>query len=154
VNSAPYIVLGYEYWHSHFNDDPSAVGRTVRVNKHPFTIIGVAAPDFHGTLMFFHPDFYVPLVNQEQVEGRNDLNLRNNRGIFMVMGHLKTGITPARAIADLNAIGADLEKTYPNDDSQMSFSLARPGLYGDLLGPPVQTFLIGLAVLAALILLA
>jgi predicted permease len=54
----------------------------------------------------------------------------------------------------LNAIGADLEKTYPNDESQMTFVLARPGLYGDLLGPPVQAFLIGLSVLAALILLA
>jgi len=154
TNSAPYIVLGYAYWHTHFHDDPGVVGRPVHVNKYPFTILGVAPPDFHGTLMFGHPDFYVPMVNQEQVEGKNDLNLRNKRWIFTVMGHLKTGITPAQAIVDLNAIGAELEKTYPNDDSQMNFALASPGLYGDLLGSPVQAFLTGLALLAALILLA
>ena len=41
-NSAPYIVLSYAYWHSHFHDDRGVVGRIVQVNKHPFTIVGVA----------------------------------------------------------------------------------------------------------------
>ena len=43
-NSAPYIVLTYDYWHAHFQDDRSVIGRVVQVNKHPFTIIGVAPP--------------------------------------------------------------------------------------------------------------
>jgi predicted permease len=153
-NSAPYIVLGYAYWHTHFQDDPGVVGRVVQVNKHPFTILGVAPPEFHGTLMFFHPDFYVPMVNQEQVEGTNDLNTRGKHWIFMVMGHLKAGVTPAQAIADLNSIGSDLEKKYPKDDGQMTFWLARPGLYGDYLGPVIQGFLTGLMLLSGLILLA
>jgi len=154
ANSVPYIVLSYVHWHNHFHDDLGIVGRTVLVNKHPFTVLGVTPPDFHGTLMFAHPDFYIPMANQEQVEGKNKLNLRREHWLFTVMGHLKTGITPAQAIADLNAIGADLQKTYPNDNSPMNFALARPGLYGDLLGPPVRAFLIGLALLAVLILLA
>src|SRR5215470_18363463 len=62
-NSAPYIVLSYSYWHTHFQDDRTVVGRNVRLNKHPFTIIGVAPPEFHGTVVFFAPDFFVPLVN-------------------------------------------------------------------------------------------
>ena len=66
-NSAPYIVLTYAYWHTHFQDDRGVVGRTVQVNKHPFTILGVAPPEFHGTLVFFTPDFFVPIVNQEQL---------------------------------------------------------------------------------------
>src|SRR5262249_32969078 len=74
--------------------------------------------------------------------------------IFMVMGHLKPGVTTSQAIADLNSIGAFLEKTYPKDDGQMTFALARPGLYGDFLGPVVQAFLIGLMLLAGLVLLA
>ena len=36
-NSAPYLVMSYDYWHSHFQDDRTVVGRVVRVNKHPFT---------------------------------------------------------------------------------------------------------------------
>ncbi len=46
----------------------------------------------------------------------------------MVLGHLKPGVTPAQAVADLNSIGAYLEKTYPKDDGNMTFTLARPGL--------------------------
>ncbi|HMF94204.1 MAG TPA: ABC transporter permease [Vicinamibacterales bacterium] len=153
-NSVPYIVLGHAYWHTRFQDDPTVVGRVVRLNKHPYTIVGVAPPGFHGTLMFFNPDLFVPLLNEEQLEGNTDLHKRGTHWIFMVMGHLKPGVTTAQAIADLSSIGAYLEKTYPKDDGQMTFALARPGLYGDFLGPVVQAFLIGLMLLAALILLA
>ena len=153
-NSAPYIVLSYAYWHTHFQDDRGVVGRVVQVNKHPFTILGVAPAGFNGTLVFFNPGFFVPLVNQEQVEGVNDLNARSHRFIFMTMGHLKPGVTPAQATADLNAIGSYLEKTYPKDDDQRNFALARPSLYGDYLGKPVRAFMTGLMLLSALILLA
>ncbi len=56
-NSAPYLVISYAYWHSHIQDDHRAVGRVVQVNKHPFTILGVAPPDFRWTLLFFSPEF-------------------------------------------------------------------------------------------------
>jgi predicted permease len=153
-NSAPYIVLTYAYWHSHFQDDRGVVGRVVQLNKHPFTIVGVAPPEFRGTLLIVNPDFWVPLVNQEQVEGANVLEVRSSRGILMVLGHLKVGVTPAQAVADLNSIGSELEKSYPKDDAQMTFSLTRPGLAGDWLGTPMRAFLTGLMLLAGLILLA
>jgi predicted permease len=153
-NSAAYIVLSYAFWHTHFQDDRGVVGRVVRVNKQPFTILGVAPPGFNGTLVFFNPGFFVPIVNQEQVEGENDLNERGKRWVFMTLGHLKAGVSPAQAIADLNSIGSYLEKTYPKDDDQRTFTLARPSLYGDYLGKPVREFMTGLMLLAALILLA
>src|SRR5438067_1303998 len=153
-NSATCIVLTCNSWHAHFQDDRSVVGRVVQVNKHPFTIIGVAPPGFNGTLVFFNPGFFVPIVNQEQVEGVNDLDARGNRWVFMTMGHLKTGVTPAQAIADLNSIGSYLEKTYPKDDDKRTFTLSRPSLYGDYMGRPVRAFLTALMLLAGLILLA
>jgi predicted permease len=154
ANSAPYIVLTHSYWHSHFNDDPGVIGRVVQVNKNPFTVVGVAPPQFHGTLVFFSPDFFVPLVNQEQVKGENTLNDRGRHSVFCVLGHLKAGVTPARAVADLNSIGADLEKSYPKNDRDMTFLLAPPGLYGDYLDRPIRAFLTALMLLAGLILLA
>ena len=154
-NSAPYVVLTYAYWQNHFQGDRGVVGRTVLLNKHAFTILGVVPPGFHGTLLFFSPDFFLPIVNQQQMAGVSVLNARRNRaGVFAVMGHLKAGVTPAQAAADLNSIGAYLEKTYPKDDGHVNFGLARPDLYGNFLGPPVRAFVTGLMALAGLILLA
>jgi predicted permease len=153
-NSAPYIVLTHAYWHSHFQDDRGVIGRVVKLNKHPFTIVGVAPPEFHGTLLFFSPDFFVPLVNEEQLEGVSYLNDRGRRQVFQVMGHLKANVTPAQGIADLNSIGAWLEKTYPKDIGQRTFSLGRPGLPGDVFARPARAFVTGLMLLAGLILLA
>jgi predicted permease len=153
-NSAPYLVLSYAYWHSHFQDDRTVVGRVVQINKHPFTVLGVAPPSFQGPLLFFFPDFWAPLVNHEQFTGRNILDVRNEQDFIMALGHMKAGVTPAQAVADLNRVGAWLEKTYPKTDAHMTFSLARPSLVGDMLGPAVQGFLLGLMLLAGLILLA
>jgi len=160
-NSAPYIVLTHAYWHAHFHDDPGVVGRVVQVNKNPFTIVGVAPPEFHGTLVFFFPDFFVPIVNEGQLsgtaaglEGKNNLNDRGKRWVFSVMGHLKAGVTREQAIDDLNSIGGDLEKSYPKEDNDLTFTLAPPSLYGDRLGAPMRAFLTGLMLLAGLILLA
>jgi predicted permease len=153
-DSVPYIVLSYAYWHSHFHDDRGAVGRVVQLNQHPFTVLGVAPPDFRGTIVFVSPDFFVPIVNHEQVDGATDLNDRGSRWVFMVVGHLKAGVMTAKATADLNSIGEYLEKTYPKDERQAGFSLGRPNLLGDQFAPSVHAFLGGLMLLAGLILLA
>jgi len=154
VNSAPYIVLSYSYWHSHFHDDRSVVGRVVQLNKYPFTVVGVAPPEFRGTLVFFSPQFFVPLVQQEQANGWSGLDNRSERSLLVIMGHLKPGVTPAQATAELNSIGAYLEKTYPKEHAKVSYSLGTPNLLGDQFDRPFQAFLAGLLLLTALILLA
>lgn len=152
-NSAPYIVLTYPYWHSRFQDDRGVVGRVVRLNQHPFTIIGVTPPGFQGTLLFVSPDFFMPIVNQEQVDAGFDLNARgNDQGVFEVLGHLKAGVTLTQAVADVNAVGAYLAKTYPKEFSHKSSTLSRQGLTS--FGGPVRAFVAGLMLLAGLILLA
>jgi predicted permease len=152
-NSAPYLVLSYAYWHSRFQDDPGVLGRTVRLDKHPFTIIGVAPPEFRGTVLFISPDFFMPIVNQEQINGENLLDARGNTHVvFETFGHLKPGVTPAQAAADLEAVGAYLEKTYPKEFAQKSFSLPRTGLSS--FGRAMRAFIAGLMLLAGLILLA
>jgi len=152
-NSAPYLVLSYPYWHSRFQDDRSVLGRVVRLNKHPFTIIGVAPPAFQGTLLFITPDFFVPIVNQEQLVGEFQLSARgNNRGIFEVLGHLRPGVTPAQAVADMDSVAAYIAKTYPHEAGLKSSTLSREGLTS--FGRPVRAFVAGLMLLASLILLA
>jgi predicted permease len=152
-NSAPYIVLSYPYWRARFHGDPGVVGRTVQLNKYPYTIVGVAPPSFRGTELYFTPDFWVPIVDQQQVDGASSLDSRETSSLWIV-GHLKAGVTPAQAIADLNSVAAYLAKTYPKYDEGTKFALARPGLVGDMLGRPVRAFATGLMLLAGLILLA
>jgi predicted permease len=153
-NSAPYLVLSYDYWHSHFHDDRGVVGRVVQFNEHPFTIIGVAPPRFRGTIVFFSPNFWVPIVNHAQTDGATDMNDRGTRWIFMVVGHLKPEVTVAQATADLNSIALYLQKTYPKEERPGGFALGRPNLLGDQFAPGVQAFVAGLMLLSGLILLA
>jgi predicted permease len=153
-NSAPYVVLSYAYWHSHFQDDRTVVGRVVRLNKHPFTILGVAPPGFRGTILFFASDIFVPIVNHEQLTGEKLLNGREIHWMFEMVGHLKPGVTPAQATADLNSVNSFLKKSYPKEEDNATYTLARPGLHGDYLGGPTRAFLTGLMLLSGLILLA
>lgn len=152
-NSAPYVVLSYAYWHSHFHDDKGVVGRTVQINKHPFSIIGVAPPAFRGTELFFAPALWIPIVDTPLIQGNDSLQYRGDHSPW-VIGRLKSGVTPAQASEDLNSIGTWLAKTYPRDDDGIKFSLAKPGLVGDFLGGPARAFMAGLMLLAGLILLA
>ena len=152
-DSAPYIVLSYSYWHSRFQEDRGVLGRVVRLNKHPFTIVGVAPPGFQGTLIFGSPDFFIPIVNQGRVDGESKMNARGNySAIFEVLGHLKAGVTPAQAVADMNAVRASIAKAYPKEFVHQSSILSRAGLTS--FGGPVREFVAGLMLLAGLILLA
>ena len=152
-NSAPYVVLAYAFWHSRFQDDRGVVGRVVQINKHPFTIIGVGPRNFGGTLVFGAVDFFMPLVNDEQAGDGNAMNERaNTRGLFEVFGHLRPGVTVAQAEADVNAIGENLQKTYPKEVSHKKSSLGREGLTS--FAGAVEAFIAGLTLLAGMILLA
>ncbi len=152
-NSAAYVVLSFAYWHSRFQGDRGVLGRIVQIDKHPFTVIGVAPPEFRGTLFFVSPDFFVPIVNQQQVGGGNAFNERGNtQGVFEVFGHLRPGVTLQAAESDVNAIGETLQRTYPKEMGHETTSLGRVGL--TVFGGAIRAFVGGLTLLAFLILLA
>ncbi len=152
-NSAPYLVLSHAYWHGRFQGDPHVVGRTVLLNKHPFTVVGVAPQGFRGTLLFISPDFFMPIVNQQQVDGESLLDDRgSDKGIFEAFGHLKRDVTPEQAVADLEAVGASLEKDYPGEFGQKHAVLGRVGLTS--FAGPVKAFITALMLLAGVVLLA
>jgi predicted permease len=152
-NTAPYVVLSYGYWQSHFGGDPQIVGRTVEVNRHPLTVIGVAPEKFRGTELFFSSALWVPMVNENQIDGWNFLDERGDHTIY-VIGRLKPRVSITAAESDLNVISNHLAARYPNTDQGVQMRLVRPGLIGDTLGRPVRAFLGGVMLLAALILLA
>ena len=153
LDTVPYAVLSYDYWRTQFHSDAAIVGRTIQLNRHSFTVLGVAPPKFRGSELFFSPALWVPIVDQAQVEGQYSLNDRSNRS-FWLIGRLKPAASLAQATTDLSSITQYMKKTYPRDDDGIAFSLARPGLVGNMLGGPVRAFVGGLMILAGLILLA
>lgn len=152
-NSAPYIVLSDAFWRTRFNADFSVIGRTVELNKHPFTIIGVAPRSFNGTELFFWPEFWMPIVNEQQVEGYDFLTKRQNHGIY-VIGMLKPGVTTRQATDNLLSVAQQLTRENPALDDGLGARITKPGLLGDLLGGPARPFLTAIMALALLVLLA
>jgi len=65
----PVAVISDRLWRSHFNADPTIVGKSIRVNRYHLTVVGVVPPDFRGTLAGLAFDLWVPYVMQPQLEG-------------------------------------------------------------------------------------
>ncbi len=153
VNGSPVAVLSYSCWRVRFAGDPHIVGKTVLVNKHPYTILGVAPQNFIGTEKFIWPEIWVPYQNQLDIEGHSQLERRQNSGSWVV-GRLKPGVDVTQADADLGRVAAQLAMDYPDVDKRMTLRAVKPGLLGDVMGGPVRRFLTGVMLLALLVLLA
>ena len=146
-------VLTFSAWKAKFNADPNIVGKVVRINKQPYTIVGVSQEGFHGTEKFLQPDIFVPIANEESLEGVNWLEQRRSRNLFAV-ARVKDGVTMPQVLADLDAIAARVRKQYPTDEEGLAYKLSRAGLVGDYLGKPARAFLAGVMVLGGIVLLA
>jgi predicted permease len=152
-NASQIVVFSYAAWQSRFGGDPQMVGKTVRLNGQPLTVIGVAPPGFRGTELFFVPEFWVPVGMQPQLENVSYLEARAAHN-FWVTGRLARGVSHQQAQAELDGLATDLAREYPQINEGFRYQLAPPGLIGYALRGPVETFVSGLTVLAALVLLA
>jgi predicted permease len=152
--ASPYAVLSYATWQARFAGNSNVLGKTIRINRQPYTIIGVAPRDFHGTEVFYWPEVWVPMMMQAQIEPGN--GWLDNPGSFnaWVFGRLKPGVTSAQATANLNTIAHSLALKNPAENEGIQFSLSHPGLMGDVFGGPVRAFSFGVMLLAGLVLLA
>ena len=151
-DSAPYLVLSDALWRSAFGADRGVVGSVVELNEHPFTVIGVAPARFHGAERFVWPDYWMPMVNERQVEGADYLDSRTGTPLT-VIGRLKPGATEKQATGDLSAISAELAREYPKTDDGLPLRLIHPGLWGDD-GEVIRGFLYSVTTLALLVLAA
>jgi predicted permease len=149
----PIIVLSYSGWKRYFAADPAVIGRVVRINGLPFTVIGVMPPGFRGTELFFAPDGWVPMAMQAQIEPGNPwLERRQTHNVF-VLGRLRPGVSRAQAEAAINALAAQLGREHPTINEGMTISLSPPGLAGRMLRGPVVGFSGALLAAATLVLL-
>ena len=150
---SPYAVLSYSTWRSRFGADRAIVGKTIRLNRLPYTVLGVAPPDFHGTELFYWPEVWVPMMMEPRIESYTWLDDRNTWNTWVV-GRLKPRVSPAQAEAGLNAVAAEMARQFPDANDGLRFKLTKPGLVGDMVGTPAKAFALGVLMLAALVLLA
>jgi predicted permease len=100
--SDPYTVISYAYWRRRFNEDPLILGKTIRVNGFPLTIIGVAPRGFDGEVVGDMVDFWVPLMMEPQVQPGRDYLDKVDTSTLVLIGRLKPGNTLQQANAGMN----------------------------------------------------
>ncbi len=126
-------MLSWPAWNSYFGADPNIVGKTVRINKQPYTIVGVTPEGFYGTEKAVQPDLFVPLANEASLGGVASLESRSYANVWGIV-RIKDGVTMPQVQAELNTIASRMARQYPKDDEKLGFKLTRPGLMGDFFG--------------------
>jgi len=107
-NGNPVVVLSFNYWNSHFGADPRVINQVLYINGHPFTIIGVAAPNFHSTIAGYTPKIFVPMMTKPLVTpGWNDLDNRRSAWLT-VIARLKPGVSAAQGEAAMTPLWRSL----------------------------------------------
>jgi putative ABC transport system permease protein len=110
---APNLVVSYRFWTEHLGSDPQVVGKTLTLNGHPATVIGVAPENFFGASpALFAADIWLPMSAGEAIapELSDSALTRRDVALFRVVGRLQPGVTAGRAEAALDAITQQLER--------------------------------------------
>ena len=123
-NAAAVVVLSYTVWQNHFASDPQVLGKTIQLNRHPYTIIGVAPRGFRGCKTGLRTDLWIPLTMDREVWGSDR---PDDRGSFWlnVLGRLRPGVSRTQAQAELNLIMQGVAERFPDEhrDSPNQISL-------------------------------
>jgi len=99
--ASPVVVLSYDFWKTQLAGAPDAVGRTVLINQHPMTVVGVAAPGFRGVDVGEVPAVWIPAsVAGQAVPGFTKL-LDRRTPWMQILGRLAPTVTLAQARAGL-----------------------------------------------------
>jgi macrolide transport system ATP-binding/permease protein len=117
-NAPPVAVIGHRAWTTRFASDPGVVGRIIRIDGVPVTIVGVGPAGHAATLnLGFHTDFWLPIGALPVFLGTDRVfDRRLNEPAFFVRARLQPGVTVARAQAAMSTLGARLAREFPKDD--------------------------------------
>ncbi len=99
----PVVVLSYRFWESRFNKDPNLIGKTILINEHPMTVLGVTPPGFYGVDLTNNPDVRVPLMMTPVFNPLPPTRMQNRRQQWLsLMARRKPDVSPEQAQASLN----------------------------------------------------
>ncbi len=155
ADAPPVAVLSYGFWQRRFGADPSIVGRTIRLDGKPATIVGVAVSGFSG-LGLGTPDLWVPINQQPYFSGGSQyLSDFSGRGIQVQMwGRLRPNLNPKVAEDELSSLAAELHRRHPDDIWDKETLPSEPGGYAVTIRPEMYPIFALAAALGLLILIA
>lgn len=145
--TAPVVLLGYSLWQRRFAGNTAVLGRTITLDGHDFTVIGVLPSDF---LAPSKADVLIP-IGIWIANNPKEANDRGDRGDMIVLGRLAPGVTGKRATAEMEGIAARLAKEFPvvNDGAGVALQPIRDTLVGQT--RPALLVLFGAVILVLLI---
>ena len=117
-HAGPVAVISYGFWKAHFAGDPDVLGKTVRLDRHPFTIIGVTPPWFTGLDVDTHYDVAIPIGCEPILHtDRSNLDARSTWWL-RILGRLKPDESIQQATAKMKALAPEVDRaTLPNWDA-------------------------------------
>jgi putative ABC transport system permease protein len=128
-------VISDRLWHSMFQRDPGVLQRPLDIAGTRFSILGVTAPEFHGTERLSNTDLWLPGATEAIVrhEPAIRFDTRSRGGYYELVARLQRGATWPQAQAEFESLRAWLRDEYPNDNTK--FRTAGFHLMGPI-GPP------------------
>ncbi|HET9401987.1 MAG TPA: ABC transporter permease [Candidatus Acidoferrales bacterium] len=101
----PLVVLSHRFWELHLGADPAIVGKSIRVNAIPYTVIGIAPPEFFGEIVESDPaDMWFPIAMQPQLMQSRSLLASDDVNWLQIIGRLHPGMSVAQAQSQTTAL--------------------------------------------------
>ena len=150
--AAPVAVISHRLWQSRFGSDPGVLHQRVRINGHPFTIVGVAPAKFQGSATAVAYDMWIPMMMQPTLMPSGDRLKERDSHWMIAFARLAPGVTLEQADDELNAIARQLAAEFP-EDRELGVAIAylresKAGAIGVL-----RPVLLALGVVTAIVLL-
>jgi predicted permease len=126
IGGNPEVVLSYSLWARRFGSDDKFIGQTISLNGTPYTVVGIAPPNFKGIVSLGRPDvLWIPVTMRDYVLTGQLKDLENNRRFrwTSIVGRLKPQVSVAEAQAAMKTVAAGLEKEYPRDNKGRTVEL-------------------------------
>lgn len=120
-DAEPVTVISYAAWQRYFTGDPQAIGETVMLNKHSFTVIGVLPEGFHGLVPGERRDFYIPMSAHPLM--RSGSAEETTYWWVQVMARLAPGAEESRVRTSLEVLFAQTTRDIPSGDQQKKISI-------------------------------
>jgi len=131
---SPYAVLNEGFWRRDFAAAPDIVGKTIEINNVRLTIVGVADPTFHGTIVGYDDEVFIPVtmapqlginVGSLQNSSANDILADRGAGVLDVLGRLKPGVSFANARAQILALSTTMSRDAALTDAAQRLKVIR-----------------------------